>query len=107
METIKDYFGTVVIGTLFLSMFLSFMATLSQNIHPVEVKVASYSQLIVDYDEQDIAADHELIPGKNVIETVKIQLCYEPIQEKINHPQKYFSIDLSTEIFFPPKSAAV
>jgi len=107
VEKIKNAFGAIVIGTLFLSMFLSFVTTVAQNTHSIEVTIASCSQLVMDYDEQETAAEHEILSGKNVIETAKVDLGYEPIQELIATPHHYFPIELPSDIFYPPKHAAV
>ena len=112
MEKLQKVFGITVFATLFFSMFLSFIVTLSSNIHVIDVTASFCPQthqevIVYDQDEQDLAKEHKILIEKNVI-TGEIALAsYDVIKYTRLTPEPPHFIELTNDIFYPPKTTAV
>lgn len=110
MEKVKKALSFTVFGTLFLSMFFSFMIQLAQNIEPVKVNTqfslsAQSEVFIFDEDELELVKEHKakILMEKNVIPAAYVESFYEVIKHEMTEPQTHLSTELSKDIFYPPK----
>ena len=112
MEKLKKVFGITVFATLFFSMFLSFMVTLSSNIHVIDVTASFCPQthqevIVFDQDEQELAKEHKILIEKNVIASEIRFADYEIIGYTMLTPEEPHFVELSNDIFYPPKHLTV
>ena len=112
MERVKKIFGIGIFATLFLSMFFSFMVSLAGNIHAIDVSAGFCPQsaqdvFLFDEDESELANEHKILIEKNVIAGENILPYYELIKMVMLTPEPPHFIELSNDIFYPPRAAAV
>ncbi len=112
MVWIKKLAVTTVFGSLFFSMMLSFLVSLSSNVNYIDVTAgfcpSTHQQVIVlDQDEQELAKKHKILIEKNVIATERIKVVYEAIGFTVLSPEVPHFFELTNDIFFPPKTPAV
>lgn len=108
MEKVKKLFGYAVFATLFFSMFLSFMVTLSSNINVIDVTASFCPQthqevIVYDQDEQELAKEHKILIEKNVISTQHELAAYDVIRHTMLAPKTPHFFELNNDIFYPPK----
>lgn len=112
MEKLKKVFGIAVFATLFFSMFLSFMVTLSSNINVIDVSASFCPQthqqiILLDEDEQELAKEHKILIEKNVIAREDTLPNYDVIKYTMLSPKTPHFVELTNDIFFPPKHLPV
>ena len=112
METFKKVFGISVFAALFFSMFLSFVVTLSSNINVIDVTASFCPQthqevIVFDQDEQELATEHKILIEKNVIATENVMMGYDVVRYTMLTPKTPHFVELTNDIFYPPKPQAV
>jgi len=112
MERLKRALGIGVFTTLFLSMFLSFMLSLSTNIAPLDITtnicvVTQHDVFLFDEDEIEASKEYKILMEKNVLYTHPAPLLYEMIQITMEEPKKPHTNYLKKDIFTPPKTRSV
>ena len=88
------------------------MVTLSSNIHVIDVTASFCPQthqevIVYDQDEQDLAKEHKILIEKNVIASENILPDYDVIRYTMLAPKDPHFIELSNDIFYPPKNLTV
>lgn len=112
MVWIKKLAAITVFGSLFFSMTLSFLISLSSNIYVIDVAASfcpqTHQQVIVlDRDEQELAQEHKILIEKNVIAGEIVLPRYDVIRYTMLAPKIPHFFELTNDIFYPPKSPAV
>ena len=108
MERIKRALGIGVYVTLFLSMFLSFMVSLSKNANPLDMTtnicvVTQHDIFLFDEDEIEASKEYKILMEKNVLYTHPALPVYDMIKITMEEPKKPHTNYLEKDIFTPPK----
>ena len=105
MERLKKVLGTGVFVMLFMSMFFSFLLSLSKNMHPLDITTNICA--VTQHDEIEMNNEHKILMEKNVLYTHPFPSIYEMIKEEMEEPKKANTKHLGKDIFTPPKTRSV